>query len=116
MNKTIDLIIDICDDKKDLLIDQYEAFCETIDKCEYSDEKYEEVFDNLTFDFDSILYYTAEHKHVYLNSSDFIFSKSDLDVYIDSLSNYDKYNKLHILKNKTKLNNDVIFNLIIKYL
>ena len=116
MNKTRNLIIDICDDKKDLLMDQYEAFCETIDKCEYSDEKYEEMFNNLTFDCDSILYYTSEHKYVYLNSGDFIFSKSNLDEYIDSLSNYDKYNKLNILNNNTNLPEDIIFKLIIKYL
>ena len=36
--------------------------------------------------------------------------------YVGLLLTYDKYNKLHALKNNTKLNNDVVFKLIIKYL
>ena len=90
MNKTRDLIINICDDKKDLLIDQYEAFCETIDRCEYSDEKYEEMFNNLTFSFDSILDYNDQRKYKLLHTSDFIFSNSDFEVYLNSLFNYNK--------------------------
>ena len=39
-----------------------------------------------------------------------------ITTYVKLLLTYDKYNKLHALKNNTKLNNDVIFNLIIKYL
>ena len=39
-----------------------------------------------------------------------------ITTYVKLLLTYDKYNKLHALKNKTKLNNDIIFNLIIKYL
>ena len=39
-----------------------------------------------------------------------------VDEYVKLLLTYDKYNKLHILKNKTKLNNDIIFNIIIKYM
>ena len=116
MNKTRNLIIDICDDKKDLLIDQYEAFCETIDKCEYSDEKYEEMFNNLTFNFDSILNYNDQRKYELLNISDFIFDESDFVVYINSLLNYDKYNKLNILNNNSNLSEDIVFKLIIKYL
>ena len=116
MNETRGLIIDICEVKKDLLINQYEAFCETIDRYEYSDEKYEEFFDNLTFSYDSILNYNDQRKYELLNTADCIFDESDFDVYINSLSNYDKYNKLHVLKDKTKLNNDIIFNIIIKYM
>ena len=40
----------------------------------------------------------------------------DIKQYIKLLLTYDKYNKLHMLKNKTKLNNDIIFNIIIKYM
>ena len=40
----------------------------------------------------------------------------DTTQYIKLLLNYNKYNKLHILKDKTKLNNDIIFNIIIKYM
>ena len=39
-----------------------------------------------------------------------------ITTYVKLLLTYDKYNKLHILKNKTKLNNDIIFNIIIKYM
>ena len=41
---------------------------------------------------------------------------NEIDTYVKLLLTYDKYNKLHILKNKTKLNNDIIFDTIIKYL
>ena len=36
--------------------------------------------------------------------------------YVKLLLTYNKYNKLNILKTKTKLNDDIIFNIIIKYL
>ena len=39
-----------------------------------------------------------------------------ITTYVKLLLTYDKYNKLHILKDKTKLNNDIIFNIIIKYM
>ena len=39
-----------------------------------------------------------------------------ITTYVKLLLTYDKYNKLHILKNNTKLNNDIIFDIIIKYL
>ena len=39
-----------------------------------------------------------------------------ITTYVQLLLTYNKYNKLHILKNKTKLNNDIIFNIIIKYM
>ena len=39
-----------------------------------------------------------------------------ITTYVKLLLTYDKYNKLNILKNKTKLNDDIIFNIIIKYL
>ena len=42
--------------------------------------------------------------------------KNETKTYVKLLLTYDKYNKLHILKNKTKLNNDIIFNIIIKYM
>ena len=35
---------------------------------------------------------------------------------IKLLLNYNKYNKLNVLKTKTRLNNDIIFNIIIKYM
>ena len=41
---------------------------------------------------------------------------SELQKYINLLSTYNNYNKLNILKTKTKLNNDIIFNIIIEYL
>ena len=41
---------------------------------------------------------------------------NEIDTYVKLLLTYDKYNKLHILKHKTKLNNDIIFDTIIKYL
>ena len=116
MNETRGLIIDICEVKKDLLINQYEAFCETIDRCEYSDEKYEECFDNLTFSYDSILNYNDQRQYELLNTADCIFDKSDFEVYINSLLKYNKYNKLNILNNNSKLPEDIIFKLIIEYL
>ena len=41
---------------------------------------------------------------------------NEMNIYIKLLLTYDKYNKLNLLKNKTKLNNDIIFDIIIKYL
>ena len=41
---------------------------------------------------------------------------NEMKIYIKLLLTYDKYNKLNLLKNKTKLNNDIIFDIIIKYL
>ena len=41
---------------------------------------------------------------------------TEIDTYVKLLLNYNKYNKLNVLKNKTKLNNDIIFDIIIKYL
>ena len=41
---------------------------------------------------------------------------NEIDTYVKLLLTYDKYNKLHILKHKTKLNDDIIFDTIIKYL
>ena len=41
---------------------------------------------------------------------------TEIDKYVKLLLTYDKYNKLHILKHKTKLNNDIICDIIIKYL
>ena len=40
----------------------------------------------------------------------------DLQTHMNLLSTYNHYNKLNILKTKTKLNNDIIFDIIIKYL
>ena len=39
-----------------------------------------------------------------------------ITTYVELLLTYNKYNKLNVLKNKTKLNNDIIFDIIIKYL
>ena len=39
-----------------------------------------------------------------------------ITTYVKLLLTYDKYNKLNILKNKTKLNNDIIFDIIFKYI
>ena len=44
------------------------------------------------------------------------YKTSELQKHINLLSTYNNYNKLNILKNKTKLNNDIIFNIIIEYL
>ena len=41
---------------------------------------------------------------------------TEIDTYVKLLLTYNKYNKLNVLKNKTKLNNDIIFDIIIKYL
>ena len=41
---------------------------------------------------------------------------NEMNIYIKLLLTYDKYNKLNLLKNKTKLNNDIIYDIIIKYL
>ena len=69
----------------------------------------------MSFDFDWILNCNNEIKHEFIHSSD-IFQRTDLEKYINALSNYNKYNKLNVLKTKTKLNDDIIFNIIIKYL
>ena len=62
--------------------------------------------------------------HNYVYDSDMYYKlgctdkniRDDTTQYIKLLLNYNKYNKLHILKDKTKLNNDIIFNIIIKYM
>ena len=53
------LFIDICDDKKDLLIDKYEEFCDIINDVENSDD----IYNNMSFNFDWILNYNEEIKY-----------------------------------------------------
>ena len=52
----------------------------------------------------------------YLTIGKIICEPAKTDKYVHLLLTYNKYNKLNVLKNKTKLNNDIIFDIIIKYL
>ena len=108
-NNMRDQFIDICDDKKDLLMDKYEEFCDIINDAENSDD----IYKNMTFSFDWILDYNEEIKYEVIYGG---FFKPDLVKYIKVLSKYNKYNKLNILKNNSKLPKDIVFKLIIKYL
>ena len=103
------LFIDICDDKKDLLIDKYEEVCDIINDVENSDD----IYNNMSFNFDWILNYNEEIKYEVIYGGFFI---PDLVEYIKVLSKYNKYNKLNILNNNSKLPEDIIFKLIIEYL
>ena len=70
-------------------------------------EKRWHLYDILRDEDNDIFYYLYD-----VNES----NMNEIDTYVKLLLTYDKYNKLHILKNKTKLNNDIIFDIIIKYL
>ena len=93
---TCKLVYNICIAKRDLILDPLSM----------EDENFEDTFD-FTCNVIEELINDLTNRHSRYNK---------IDPYVKLLLTYDKYNKLHALKNNTKLNNDVIFNLIIKYL
>ena len=102
----------ICLNKYELFLGQYRKFCKVMSESENE----EDFLENLTFEIECIY-------EDYIYKSDLLISDvhtPNLKKYVELLMAYDGYNKnYHILvalKNKTKLNNDIIFNLIIKYL
>ena len=102
------LIRDNCNDKKDLMIDEYEKFNDVINgliKCD-------EISDNLSFDYDSILDINDSNKFE-------MFESRLFDRYINNLFAIYKYNlkckQINVLR-KTKLNYDIIYNIIFKFL
>ena len=97
---TEDLISNTCKVKYDLLEHFYEEN-ETFKDYYYDLQKYNSNESN-----------NVEETLIYVNNR----TTPIITTYVKLLLTYDKYNKLHALKNDTKLNNDVIFKLIIKYL
>ena len=93
---TCKLVYNICIVKRDLILDPLSM----------EDENFEDTFD-FTCNVIEELINDLTNRHSSYNK---------IDPYVKLLLTYDKYNKLHALKNNTKLNNDVIFNLIMKYL
>ena len=102
------LIRDNCDDKKDLMIDEYEKFNDVID----GSKNYDEILDNLSLDYDSILDFNDNNKFEMFESRMFdIFTNNLFAIYEYNL----KCKQINVLR-KTKLNYDIIYNIIFKFL
>ena len=96
------------DDKKDILIDEYEIFCDSIDNADNEDI----IRENLTFNYDSILDINDENKYV-------MFESNILTRYLNTLNNVHKYNikcKQIIKLKNSKIPHDVVDNIIFKFL
>ena len=106
----------ICEEKYVLFLDQHVQICNMI--CEAENE--DDIFDNMTFNEDNINDWYEEQKHSLVFGNDGHTSEPNLNKYVKLIAYYDDYTKnyhrLVALKDKTKLNNDIIFNIIIKYM
>ena len=98
---TNSIIHEICKVKYELLLNHFYG----------ENEEFDDNFHDLQ-KYNSNESFNVEETLIHVNNR----ATPIITTYVKLLLNYDKYNKLHALKNKTKLNNDVIFNLIIKYL
>ena len=98
------LIRETCHVKHNLLLDHV-----------YGENRIYKKFDD---NFDDLHNYSIDESHNVTKALKHVNNRVTpiITTYVKLLLTYDKYNKLHILKDKTKLNNDIIFNIIIKYM
>ena len=106
----------ISENKYELFLDHYMEISDIICTSENADD----IFENISFNEDNINDWYEEQKHSLLFGNDEHTCEPNLNKYVKLIAYYDDYTKnyhrLVALKNKTKLNNDIIFNIIIKYM
>ena len=97
----------ICSKKDRLFVDQFRCILLSIGE-DYNDTMVHETYiDKNRFQNDLNDYF---YSIMYRNNL------TEIDKYLKLLLTYDKYNKLNILNNNSKLPKDVVFKLIIEYL
>ena len=81
INNTSKMILNICNENEDVFINQYEEFCDIIN----GSKNIEDIFDKMSFCYDSIKNYNRQYKYELINTGDSLFS-SDLEDYSNLLS------------------------------